>query len=143
MQTCTFFFLHGFEYGDGVKAIIGIHNRATVGQDGKVAQYHAKAVVERDRDTQTVIGSEVHGFTDEITVVQNIAVGKRRAFGRACGTTGKLDIDGVIGVELFGTFRDCRIIGIAFGNPCGEFLHVAKILSGLWAINPNDPFEIG
>ena len=118
MQTCTLFFLYGFKYGDGVKAIIGIHNRATVGQDSKIAQYHSKTVVQRDRDTQTVIGSEAHGFTDEITVVQNIAVGKRRAFGRACGATGKLDIDGVIGVELFGTFGHCRIIGIAFSNPC-------------------------
>ena len=52
---------------------------------GKISHHHAEAVVERNRDQQTIAVPEAHAQTDEVGVVENIAVRQRRALGKAGG----------------------------------------------------------
>ncbi len=47
---------------------------------GKISHHHAEAVVERNRDQQTIAMAEPHAQTNEVSVVENVAVRQRRTF---------------------------------------------------------------
>ena len=57
-------------------------------------------MVERNGDAQTIFVRETLQFRHKITVIQNVLVAERGAFGEPRGAGGILDVDGVVRREL-------------------------------------------
>ena len=89
----------GLERRQRIEALGREHHRCAMRDRGEIAQHHAEAVIERHRDADAVARRETHRRAGEVAVVEQVVVGERRAFGRAGGAAGELDIDGVIELE--------------------------------------------
>ena len=96
------------ERGQRIEAFAGEDHAGAVGDRGEIAQHHAEAVIERHRDAQPVLRREPHRLADEEAVVEDVVMGERRAFGKAGGARGELDVDRL--VEL----QERRKLGDAF-----------------------------
>ena len=99
----------------GSKPSDGIDHRRAVGQAGEIAHHHAEAVVERHRDAEAVARLQPHALADEEAVVEDVAVGQRRALGQAGGAAGELDVDRVVGLQ-----RCADLVQRARGPPAGQ-----------------------
>eukprot|EP01137_Pigoraptor_chileana_P037199 Opistho-2@33913 len=77
-----------------------IDHRRTVGQAGEIAHHHAEAMIERHGNADAVSRAQTHAATDEIAVVEDVAMAERRALGQPGGTAGELDIDRIARIEI-------------------------------------------
>ncbi len=92
-----------------------------MGDAGEVAQDHAEAMVERDRDADLVVRPELLRLADEEAVVEDVVVGERRPLGRAGGAAGELDVDRLVELEPAGELDQARALGGgAQGRDLGE-----------------------
>ena len=80
----------------------GVDHRGPVDDAGEIAHHHAEAVIERHRDQQAVSGFQPHPLAHEESVVEDVAVGERRALRQAGRAGGELDVDRVVAVEVRG-----------------------------------------
>ncbi len=91
--------------GDRAQGDLGVetgcrdHHGGAVGGAAEVAHDHAEAVVERHRDAEAVVRTEVDQVGDQVAVVEDVAVAERRALGPTGGAGGVLDVDRVVGRE--------------------------------------------
>ena len=76
-----------------------------MGDAGEIAEHHAEAVIERHRNADAVAISQALRLADEIAVVEDIVMGQRRAFSRAGGAAGELDVDRIVELQLRRQFR--------------------------------------
>ena len=74
------------------------HGRAR-GRATQRTHDHAETVIKRHGDAQPVAFGKALGANHEAAVVDDIGVRQGRAFRRAGGARGKLDVDGVVGIE--------------------------------------------
>ena len=77
----------------------GQHHCCPVRHAGQVAQHHAEAVIERHRNAEAIAVREAHALADPEAVVKDVVVREHRAFGKAGGAGGVLDVDDVVEVE--------------------------------------------
>ena len=61
----------------------------------KVAHHHAEAVVERHWNADSVVFGVPTALTNEVAVIENVAVGKCCALRQTRGARGVLDVDGI------------------------------------------------
>ena len=87
-----------------------------VGGGREVAHDHAEAVVEGHRDADPVLLGVAAALTDEVAVVEDVAVRERRALRETGCAGGVLDVDGVAGLE----------VGLHHGQPLGAHLVGAR-----------------
>ena len=80
-------------------------DRRTVGDDREIAQHHAEAVVERNRDADPVALRIAAAFPDEVPVVEDVVMRE----GRALGETGRAR--GVLNVDRFVELRRREALG--------------------------------
>ena len=70
-----------------------------------IAQHHAEAVVEGHRDAQLILAGKPHALANQQAVVHKIVMAQQRAFGRAGGARGVLNVDGVVKFQRRGAGR--------------------------------------
>ena len=63
-------------------------------------QNHTKAVIQRYRNAQSIRLGELHSLPRKVTIVEDIAVGEGRSLRVSRGATGKLDVNGIVGLQL-------------------------------------------
>ena len=84
-----------------------------MGDAGEIAEHHAEAVIERHRNADAVAIGQAHRLADEITVVEDVVMGERRAFGSAGGAAGELDVDGIVELQLRRQLREHGAMAVA------------------------------
>ena len=103
MQRRAFVARHRRERRLGIETLAG---KDHAGADRRAAcstpKHHAEAMIQRHRNAQTIFGGERHRFRRIARIVDDVEMGERRALGRAGGTAGELDIDGVVRIERGG-----------------------------------------
>jgi len=62
-------------------------------------------MIKRHGNTDPVGGRQTDLFADEKSVVENVAMGKRRAFRETRRAAGELDVDGIGGLQAFADGR--------------------------------------
>ena len=67
---------------------------------------------ERHRNAYPVVLGQLHRPGNEQTVVQNIVVAERGTLGKAGRAAGKLDVDRVVELQLFGEYGKAVPLGI-------------------------------
>jgi hypothetical protein len=65
-----------------------------------IAQNHAEAVIKRHRDAYFIPIGQALRLADEIAIVEEVVVGERSALRRSGRTTGELDVDRVVELQL-------------------------------------------
>ena len=100
--------LHG---RDRIEAAARIDHGGAVGEAREIAHHHAEAMIERHRDADPVVGRKPHRPTDEIAVVEDVAVGQRHALRRPRGSAGELDVGRVVGRDRKPEVRHARHLG--------------------------------
>ncbi len=99
MQSSTALLHYRAKRGLGIKTFAWKHHGRAHRGRGEHTQHHAKAVIERHRNTQAVIVGQCHGLGRKPGVVDDVEMTQRGTLGVAGGAAGELDIDGVIRVE--------------------------------------------
>src|SRR5689334_14206255 len=89
----------------------GVYDRRAAGYAGQIAHHHAETMIERNGYADAVADRELLSAADERTVVENIAMRKRRAFRLTGGAARELDVDRIAGVEARTDLRDPAKIG--------------------------------
>ena len=92
--------LHRFQHGLRVEHGGRDDGRCAVGDGAQIAHHHAEAVEEGNGDHDLVLVGVLQGLPHQVAVVQDVAVGQRRALRHARGTGGVLDVDGIVRVQL-------------------------------------------
>ncbi len=100
MQAGTFLVFDCLQCQQRIEAVIGDHHTRAVRHTGQIAQNHAEAVIERNRNTQPVLFTEPHRLANEETIIEDVVMSERRTFWAACGATGELDVDGIVKLQL-------------------------------------------
>ncbi len=90
----------GFQRDQRIETLAGKYHAGAVGDRREIAQHHAEAVIERHRDAEAILGREPHRLADEEAVVEDVVMRQRRAFGKAGGARGELDIDRLVELQL-------------------------------------------
>ena len=99
-----------------------------MGDASQIAHHHPEAVVERHRDTQSVVFGQLHAIADQFAVVEDIGVGECGALGVARGATGELDIDGTVGIEALAQLGQPVVLSL-FAEPAylAEIVHARRV----------------
>ncbi|MCY1312077.1 hypothetical protein D9M70_624630 [compost metagenome] len=100
MQAGTFLVFDRLQCEQRIEAVIGNDHAGAVCHTGQIAQNHAEAVIERNRNTKPVLLTEPHRLANEETIIENIVMSERRPFGATCGATGELDINRIVKLQL-------------------------------------------
>ena len=99
IQTGAAFLGNGRQYGFGLEGFIGKHHAGTMAGAAQIAHHHTEAVIQRYRNTHPVLVCIATAFGNKVTVVKDIAMGQRGAFGQS-GSAGRiLNIDGVVVIK--------------------------------------------
>ena len=83
IQTGAAFLGYGRQYGFGLEGFIGKHHAGTMAGAAQITHHHTEAVIQRHRNTHPVLVCIATAFGNKVTVVKDIAMGQRGAFGQA------------------------------------------------------------
>ena len=100
MQARAAFLRHGLQGHQRIKPLTRIDHGGAMRGASKIAQHHAEAMIKRHRNAKLILRRQLHRFTNEITIIQDIVVCQCRTFRCARGAGGELDIDRIIKLQL-------------------------------------------
>ena len=82
-----------------VKGLRRVDHGSAMGHATQITHHHAKAVIKRHGDYQTVAGRQPQAFAYHIAIIENVLMAEGRPLGEARSARGVLDIDRLVDVQ--------------------------------------------
>ena len=109
IKRCAPLLVDGREHFASVERLRGDDHAGAVGRAREIADHHPEAVVERHGHAYAVVLGVAERSPGQVRVVEDVAVRQRRALGGS-GRPGRvLDVDRVLGAQLFLTRRELAL----------------------------------
>ena len=109
IKSRCIFFLHSVKHSLGLESFARINCASPVSETSKICHYHAKTVIKRHGDHQSVAFVKIHRLSNKVAIIQNIMMAQRRAFRKAGRAARVLNIYWIIHILIFKS-RDEQLI---------------------------------
>ena len=103
---------HRLKNGERIEGLGRIDERRAVRQRAEIGHHHAEAMVERHWHANLVLLGQPDRLADEEAIVENVAVGERRAFRIARRARSELDVDRLVRLQRRAERGEAILFGV-------------------------------
>src|SRR5258708_7871130 len=131
-------FLDGTQNLERIERLAWVHHGGGVGQTGEISHHHAKAVIQRDWEADTVRRADAGSLPDLQPVIQQVVVREGDSLGKAGGTAGELNVAWIVALDRYRSYR----VGTCELTARNE-VAVGEVAVVLELIQHNDMAQVG